>query len=118
MRPSDLPLPLRVGAFAGAVAVLLWLSLAPTDELPPITFWDKAEHALAYVVLTGLGLLLFPGRIRDLVMGILALGIGIEVAQSLMGLGRQGDWHDVVADSLGILAAVTIQAAVPPKRQN
>jgi VanZ family protein len=118
MYPSALPLPIRLAIFLTAVAVLLWLCLAPTDELPAITFWDKAEHALAFLVLTGLGFILFPTRTRALALGVLALGVGIEIAQALMGLGRQGDWHDVVGDSVGILTALAIKFGVSQMRQN
>ena len=29
----------------------------------------------------------------------------MEVVQGLMGFGRDADWHDVAADSIGIVAA-------------
>jgi len=112
MTPARLPLPLRLAAFGSAVAVLMWLSLAPVSELPGVTFWDKAQHALAYFVLTGLGLTLFPTRAMRIVGFVFGLGIGIEVAQALGHAGRQGDWHDVVANSLGLVLALGVFVAV------
>jgi len=101
-----LPRPLRVLVFAVCVAVLLWLSLAPTRDLPGADLlWDKAEHAIAYVVLMTAGLLLFPRHPWLLVGGALGLGVAIELLQASMGFGRQGDWRDVVANSLGVLVA-------------
>jgi glycopeptide antibiotics resistance protein len=33
---------------------------------------------------------------------LLLLGVGVEVAQGVMAIGRQADWRDVVANSAGI----------------
>jgi len=107
---SSIALPLRLAAFFGAVGVLLWLSLAPASALPPVTFWDKAEHALAYLALAGLGLACFPRRAGVLTLGLLVLGVVIEVLQANMGFGRQGDWRDAVADGLGTAAALGLFA--------
>lgn len=112
MSPARLPPPLRLAVFGLAVAVLLWLSLAPTEALPGITFWDKAEHALAYFVLGGLGLALFPTRPGRLAAFVFALGVVIEGLQAIGGLGRQGDWRDVAANTLGLAAALAVAAAV------
>lgn len=104
--PGRLPRPLRVLAFAVCVGVLLWLSLAPTDDLPGADLvWDKAQHAVAYVVLMTAGLLLFPKHPWLLVGGALGLGLAIELLQATMGFGRQGDWRDVVANGVGVLTA-------------
>lgn len=112
MSPARLPLPLRLAAFGSAVAVLLWLSLAPVSELPGVSFWDKAEHALAYFVLSGLGLVLFPAHALRLAAFVFALGVGIEILQAIGGAGRQGDWRDVVANTTGLLAALAVAALV------
>lgn len=106
MTPARLPRPLRLVAFGIAVATLLWLSLAPSEDLPSgITFWDKAEHALAYLVLTLTGFLLFPRHPRLVMAVAIVLGAGVEILQSLMGFGRQGDWRDMVANTLGVAVA-------------
>ena len=106
MFPANLPRPLRLTLYAAAVGVLLWLTLSPTDELPKVTLWDKAEHALAWFVLTATGLVLSPRRPRAIVAFALFMGVLVEVLQGTMGLGRDADWRDVVADSLGIGAAL------------
>lgn len=109
MSPDRLPLLPRIVTFGFAVTVLLWLSLVPTDALPQaITFWDKAEHALAYLVLTGLGLVLFPRRAIVLIGAVLALGVSIELLQSVTRLGRQGDWRDVIANATGVAVAAVV----------
>lgn len=111
--PWRWPLGARLGAFGAAVAVLLWLSLAPTKDLPGAELiWDKAEHAVAYVVLMAVGQVLFPGRPFRLAAFALALGAGIEIAQASMGFGRQGDWLDLLANSLGVVAGLAIGLVV------
>ena len=74
-------------------------------------FWDKAQHALAYLVLTGVGLVFFPRRRWTTVFGILAFGVGIEVLQAVMPFGREGDWRDALANTVGALLALTLVQA-------
>lgn len=117
MFPANLPRPLRLGLYAGVVAVLLWLCLTPSANLPTIDLWDKIEHALAWIVLTGMGLALSPRRPRAIVAFAFALGAFVEVAQSLMGQGRQGDLLDLLADAIGIAAATALYAFSRRARQ-
>ena len=39
-------------------------------------------------------------------------GALIEILQGTMGLGRDGDWHDLVADSVGIALAYVVWTLV------
>lgn len=106
------PAPLRIGLFALACAVIAWLSLSPTESLPQgLTFWDKAEHALAYLGLALVGAFAFPTRLGRLAVGLFLGGVGVEVLQSTMGLGRQGDALDALANSIGILAGLSLVLA-------
>lgn len=108
-RIAALPLPLRGAIFAACVAFVLWASLSPNDEVPfSQLFWDKAEHALGYLILTAVGLTLFPTRGSTVFFGVVALGVGVEVAQANMNLGRQGDWRDATANAAGALIAVRL----------
>jgi VanZ family protein len=109
----SLPRPLRLSVFGAATAVLLYLSLAPNEDLPgAIMFWDKAEHALAYLVLAGLGLILFPRHRFGVAVYSLAVGVGVEFLQAAMGFGRQGDWRDALAGAIGVAAALGLDLAV------
>ncbi|HYE44317.1 MAG TPA: hypothetical protein VEA44_00945 [Caulobacter sp.] len=104
---------LRTGLFAAACAAVAWLSLSPTDTLPQgLTFWDKAEHALAYLGLALLGALAFPDRLGRLAVGLFIGGVWVEILQSTMGLGRQGDSYDALANSTGIAAGLLVAAGV------
>ncbi|MBX3479433.1 MAG: hypothetical protein KF842_03470 [Caulobacter sp.] len=107
------PAPVRITLFALACALIAWLSLAPGEDLPQaLTFWDKAEHATAYLGLSLVGAWAFPNRLGRLALGLFLAGIGVEVLQSVMGLGRQGDPVDAVANSVGIAAGLGVVWAV------
>ncbi len=110
MRPDRLPSALRFGLYGLAVGVLLFLCLAPSDELPrgAERIWDKAQHATAWLVLVELGLAFWPGRPRAIAGFGLVLGAVVEVLQATMGLGRDGDWHDLIADVVGVAAALAV----------
>ena len=94
----------RAAFWLTTVAVLV-LTLSPGPLLPrdPFNLWDKAQHALAFAVLTMLGLLAWPQpslRWRTL-LSLVALGGFIEVAQHLSGW-RHGEWSDWGADAVGV----------------
>ncbi len=105
MLPSRLPRPLRIALYAVAVGVLLYMCLAPSDGLPKVKLWDKEEHAISWFVLTATGLMLSPRRPNAIAAFAFFFGVFVEVVQGLMGFGRDADWHDVAADSIGIVAA-------------
>jgi VanZ family protein len=92
-------------AFWLAALAVLVLMLLPAEHVQrlPFNFWDKAQHSLAFGVLTLLGLLAWSQR-RDrwrLLVGLVIYGGAIEWAQHLTGW-RHGDWVDWVADSAGV----------------
>lgn len=107
-----IPRRLRLILFAGATAILLWLCLAPQAELPSVNAGDKIEHAIAWFVLTGLGLTLSHQRPRAIAAYAIGLGALVEGLQATLGFGRQGDWRDLLADTVGVLAALAIYVLV------
>jgi VanZ family protein len=103
---SRLPRPLRVGLYAMAALVLLYMALAPTRDVPGVTLvWDKAEHAGSWAVLTLLGLLLSTKRRWAIGVFALAFGGVIEVLQAVLPFGRDGEWGDFAADAVGVAVA-------------
>ena len=112
LRPDRLPAALRGWAYGFACAVLLYLCLAPAKALPQETLWDKAEHAIAWFVLAAIGLAFWPRRPVRIVGFALALGAIVEVLQATMPFGRDGDWRDWVADSVGVAAALACWAVI------
>ncbi len=100
---SNLPRPIRLGLYSLATGVVLYLCLAPSDDVPGSSLiWDKAAHSLTWAILTAAGLVLAPRRPRAIALFSLSLGALIELAQATMGFGRQGDIRDLIADSLGV----------------
>ena len=116
-RPDRLPQGLRLGAYGFAVAVLLFLTLAPSNDLPEVDLWDKAEHASAWFVLTAIGLAFWPARPARVAAFALGLGAVVEVLQWAMPFGRDGDVRDLLADSVGILVVVATWAVLGARRR-
>ena len=87
-------------------------SLLPADELPmpPFAGFDKLEHAFGYGVLSAYAVMLFARRRTQAwaAMGLVVLGIAIEIAQARWTASRSGDPSDVLADLLGVLAGLAI----------
>jgi VanZ family protein len=94
-------------------------SLTPTPYLPPQVFdiWDKAQHAGAFLLLGGLGLLAYPVSALRVLLGLLAFGGGIELAQAATGW-RIGDWVDWLADAIGVAAVYWAWVLWKPARSH
>jgi VanZ family protein len=97
---------------AGLVLIVVVASLVPAGDLPHLGLTDKLEHMIAYGGLAlWFGGLLAPRRYWHLGLALLALGGGIEIAQGLMGLGREADWRDFYADALGAGLGLSLSMA-------
>lgn len=115
------------GLFWLALTAIAVLSLMPSTVVPgPLQFWDKAQHALAFALLTVLGSLSCPRQLKVLVLSMLVYGALIEVAQETLTTTRFGDVIDWVADAIGVAAGAAMHTAwlyklspqvVPPDRQ-
>jgi VanZ family protein len=98
------------------VLFILYATLAPSTYVPDMHMNDKLEHATAFFGMT----FWFGGLVRRQrfwVLGALmsALGAAIEVAQGTMGLGRDMDIHDWIADTCGVLIALAILLFCVPR---
>lgn len=101
-------LAIRRTAFWACLVAIVVLSLLPGDRLPSVfAWWDKAQHALGFALLTGLGLFAYAQARWRLPVGLLLLGAAIELAQGASGW-RQGDWLDLLADAVGILGSLLL----------
>ena len=101
------------------IAAILFLSLfnPPKTKLDPITGSDKVAHVCMYL---GLELIIWIEYLRHhenlnwvkiLVFGIIApiaLGGLMEIAQMKLTQGRNGEWADLWADAIGVLAGALI----------
>jgi VanZ family protein len=108
MLPHRLPRPLRLALYALASAILLWMTLAPQQDLPQAGLGDKWEHAIAWFVLASFGLALSPRRPLAIAAYCLGFAVAVELLQMTMGFGRHGDWRDLAADALGVAAAFAV----------
>jgi VanZ family protein len=108
-------LPLRYGR---AWLVISWIivvmavavCLMPMNRLPlPAGANDKVEHTVAYVLLSLWFAGIYPrSRYPIIAISLFLMGVGIEFAQGAMHYGRQADFHDVIANSSGILVGLTL----------
>ena len=100
-----IPPALSRNLFIFALVAVFWLALQPAPDVVQIVSWqDKIEHAVLFAVLMVLGSLAWPDRMPQLVLGLLAYGAAMEVAQSFTDY-RFGDLWDWVADAIGVLLA-------------
>lgn len=86
------------------LVVITWLALIPAPPKMITTGWDKSNHALAFGSLAFCSVWAVWQQPRQwgwLALALVGYGIGIEIAQSFLP-PRECDWHDVVADSVGI----------------
>ncbi len=100
-----------LGVISGlGMALAAFLLIAPDVGPPPLLpFQDKLFHAVAFACLTGPAVLVLPRQyLWFWVAHMVALGAGIEVAQSMGDEGRSGDVLDFVADCVGVAAALGV----------
>ena len=100
----------RAGAwlFWPALAVVAWGELTPHPPKVAALLWDKAEHFIAYFGLTLLASLGWGLR-RSLVLvfaAVVGLGGALEILQSFVG--RDAEWGDFFANTLGALAGLAL----------
>ena len=82
--------------------------IAPVARLLP----DKVEHALAFFGLALWFSGLYPrGAWWKLALWLVLLGALIEVAQGVFTTTRAMEFNDAVADTVGVLVALTIARA-------
>lgn len=89
-----------------ALVAITVLALIPQTEVPVTTLWDKADHALAFLVLGVLAQWAFPAARFALPIAPALIGYGalLEIVQTLTPT-RVGSFADLVADLIGILLA-------------
>jgi hypothetical protein len=78
-------------------------AVLPSQHVVHIFMWDKAEHFLAFYVLTGLAVAAFPrGSLFVIAVALSAFGAFIELIQGLSFVGRDRDIQDWITDSIAI----------------
>jgi len=87
-----------------------YLALSPAPPAGISTGWDKANHALAFATLAFCGHFAGARRLWLLFIALLAYGGAIELLQ-LYVPNRECNWHDLLADGIGILLGLTVSTA-------
>jgi VanZ family protein len=96
------------------VGVVCYLAMAPHPPKDADLGWDKLNHASAFAALALAGCFGFPGSRRavlGVLLGLLALGGLIEIVQYFVP-GRSCDWHDLLADTIGIICGAVLALIV------
>jgi VanZ family protein len=92
------------------IAMVIYGSLErPTRQDVPFPISDKVVHFAAYWLMT----IWFCGvlarrRYPWVALWLLMFGAAIEVMQGAMGYGRDADWRDLLANSLGIATGLAL----------
>ncbi|MBI2261820.1 MAG: VanZ family protein [Caulobacterales bacterium] len=95
---------------AVVLTVLLTLMLAPSGTIETAEqVWDKAAHFVAFgLILWSLGVLI--RRLPRTWAALLAVAIGAAVEVLQRFTGRDPSWGDLLADILGVAAALALWA--------
>ena len=106
---------------AVVTAVILYLTLFPRPLPANAMRWfagaDKVVHALMFLAWAFAVIIdTCRGRKQELhtrlalacFAATMAFGGGIEIAQTLMQMGRSGDWWDLAADAIGTIVGTVI----------
>jgi VanZ family protein len=106
-----------LGAWWTMIALVIVGSLLPAlllPNLPPGS--DKIEHLLGYAILSASAVQLFAGKraVALAAIGLVLLGVGIEVAQDALTTTREMDAKDALANTLGVILGMA--SAMTPMR--
>lgn len=102
--------PIRASLFSLTLIFFTVLFLMPQQYLTEEVFhwWDKAQHSIAFAILTLTGFWSHPKHLNALFLLLLIYGGVIEIMQSLLGW-RHGDILDWLADSVGVLICYALR---------
>lgn len=100
---------IRLLRLAFWAAVLFAFTMAVLPHPPDPHVWDKLQHITAFFAITVLGRAAYHEVSRKILLPAL-IGFGglIELVQMVPALHRDGDWHDLLADSVAVIAALAI----------
>jgi len=99
--------------FSIAVVLTTILALLPSPSVPQVfQFWDKAQHTLAFTVLTITGGLAFPKKLKLVYIGLIMHGALIEIMQNSLTTTRFGDVLDWLADGVGVVIGIVAYASL------
>jgi len=93
--------------FLAALVVVVTGTLIPAAALVATESWtDKILHVVAFAGLGLLGGTGWPDRRGALLFALPLLGLGLEIVQGAAIPGRQFDWLDAAANTIGVAAGL------------
>ena len=97
--------------FWGACAFAFFMAVLPHPPVLPGEPSDKLQHIFAFLVLAVLGRLAYPEtKKRVLLLGLMAFGALIELAQAIPVIHRDSDPLDWLADTAAALTVFVVVA--------
>ncbi|MGL6223273.1 MAG: VanZ family protein [Steroidobacteraceae bacterium] len=98
-----------IAASALLVLIVVWGSLQTAFGGPTVHGFDKVQHFSTYLFLAAwfTGIFQRPHWWR-IVLGLLGLGLAMEIGQYVMQSGRMGDPFDMAANTAGVAAGVAL----------
>ena len=106
-------LPVWRIALGLSLIAILWLATTSSPYPMPSSPSDKVNHVIAFVELTLLARLGWPGRtVFHYLVPLLAYGLALELVQSQLD-HRDFSWADLLADAVGIALGLLPWPLVP-----
>ena len=103
-------------AFAAALGLTLVMALVPHPPELPMAVSDKAQHAIAFAVLAGLGACAWPRRLVQIAVVLIIIGGLIEILQMIPILHRDAEFADWATDVAATLTTLLIVRLIQGKR--
>ncbi len=94
---------LGIWLFGWLLCVVLSV-ITPPDVSLDVDNSDKIGHFLAYGTLSTWAVMIFQGKINwwKSAVALICLGIAMEFAQGYLTSNRLMDWHDALANTMGV----------------
>ena len=95
---------LWLALWALTIVTVIVLSLMPKPPIPPTLVVGKLDHLIAYAVLAAIAVQLYAERCIQLgiALGLVGLGIALELAQGYLTSYRHMATYDAFVDMLGV----------------
>jgi VanZ family protein len=93
--------------FALVFAASLWVLFSPGSDTPSVAISDKLVHTTMFAALALTGVLAGVPVVW-LAPALVAYAGLSEVLQATLPIDRDGDWHDALADTIGVAIGVVL----------
>ena len=100
---------LGIWIFGWLLCVVLSV-ITPPDVSLDVDNSDKIGHFLAYGTLSAWAVMIFQGKSNwwKSAAALVCLGIAMEFAQGYLTSNRMMDWHDAVANTMGVVLGLCV----------